>query len=138
MLGLDEVTVNSGPSGHQTVSKVGVLVENKLSATKFEGVLVVAFWHFLWKTVWSFAIISWLENNLSRTASQIKYGSGWDLFWRTDVSKQVIGCNPGINTLILAFHNLDTALGLRDNREWVDSLQPSSDGLKNIVTHVFA
>ncbi|KAH3661022.1 hypothetical protein OGATHE_005354 [Ogataea polymorpha] len=94
---------------------------SEVGAAKTHLVLVLSFNHAL--------SIQWLENNLGGSSSQIEHGSSRPLFPGTDVSKQVVGSNPGIHAFVAAIHDRNSVS--LDNREWIVVLQMTSHFRKN-------
>lgn len=95
--GLENGFVNGLAGFHETETEMGVLVELKVATAKVEFVLVVAscelFGHASMR-----GGEGRLENNLGGATAEIKDSGGRDVLDGTNLAKEVVGGDPGVDT----------------------------------------
>lgn len=134
---VDDALVDGVASSHETVSEMGVLVKLEVTSSKVEVVLVVSWRELLWHAVGR-RLESWLEDNLSRSTSKVESGSSWSIIWSSNLSKKVVGGDPGKDALLRSVHDNNTLLLVRDDWEWVLGLETVADSLQNILALLWA
>jgi hypothetical protein len=117
---------------------VRVLIQFEITAAKVEVVLVITWREVLRHTTSLALLIGGLEDNLSGTATQVENSGRRSIIRATNLAEQVVGCDPSIDTFVLAIHDLDTALLLGDNWERIGSFQAATDGIQDFAAHFIA
>ncbi|KZL82957.1 hypothetical protein CI238_02022, partial [Colletotrichum incanum] len=129
---LDQRLVNGLAGAHQAVSEMGVLVKLELLSAEGEVILVVALRELFRHASVRSSLEGGLEDNLGRTAAEIEDGSSGALVGAANLAEEVVGRDPGIDTLVGAVHDGNSILLLGDNGEGVLGLETVADGRENL------
>ena len=125
--------VNGFTSSHQAVAKVRVLVQGELTTSERELVLVVALSKLLGHATMSSLLESRLEDNLSGTTAKVENGGSGALIRTANLTKEVVGSDPSVDTLVRSIHDVDTVVLLGDNGERVLGLQMGANRIENLL-----
>jgi hypothetical protein len=80
----------------------------------------------------------WLEDNLGASTTEVEDGRRGCFVGATNLSKKVVGCDPGVDTFLLAGHDNHTVMFAGDDGEWVVGLEMVADRFEDGRRLLFA